>query len=109
MSTFVVQKLKEFFAAIAMNGFATFGPDKAKQVVTVNPDGHVIGDGILFGLGKEEFSLVGRPAAADYAAFMAETSRSRSARRSAPLRSHSEAPALPMFPGSHAGRSAEAD
>jgi glycine cleavage system aminomethyltransferase T len=64
--------LNDFFASIAVNSFATFGPDKAKQLVTVNPDGHVIGDGILFGLGKEEFSLVGRPAAPDYAAFMAE-------------------------------------
>jgi glycine cleavage system aminomethyltransferase T len=66
-------RLKEFFASIAVNSFATFGPDKAKQLVTVNPDGHVIGDGILFGLGEEEFSLVGRPAAPDYAAFKAET------------------------------------
>ena len=64
--------LKEFFATIAVNSFATFGPDKAKQLVTVNQDGHVIGDGILFGLGEEEYSLVGRPAAPDYAAFMAE-------------------------------------
>jgi vanillate/3-O-methylgallate O-demethylase len=64
--------LKEFFSTIAVNSFAAFGPDKAKQLVTVNPDGHVIGDGILFGLGEEEYSLVGRPAAPDYAAFMAE-------------------------------------
>jgi vanillate/3-O-methylgallate O-demethylase len=64
--------LKDFFATIAVNSFATFGPDRAKQLVTVNPDGHVIGDGILFGLGREEFSLVGRPGAPDYVAFMAE-------------------------------------
>ena len=50
---------------LAVNSFATFGPDKAKQLVTVNPTGTSIGDGILFGLGKEEFSLVGRPAAPD--------------------------------------------
>src|ERR1700728_4178839 len=49
--------LSDFFASIAVNSFATFGPDKAKQLVAVNPDGHVIGDGILFGLGNEEFSL----------------------------------------------------
>jgi vanillate/3-O-methylgallate O-demethylase len=66
-------RLKEFFASIAVNSFATFGPDKAKQLVTVNPDGYVIGDGILFGLGEEEFSLVGRPSAPNYAAFRAET------------------------------------
>lgn len=66
-------RLKDFFASISVNSFATFGPEKAKQLVTVNPDGYVIGDGILFGLGKEEFSLVGRPAAPDYAAFRVET------------------------------------
>jgi glycine cleavage system aminomethyltransferase T len=60
--------LKEFFATIAVNSFATFGPDKAKQLVMVNPDGYVIADGILFGLGMEEFSLAGRPAAPGYAA-----------------------------------------
>jgi glycine cleavage system aminomethyltransferase T len=66
-------RLNDFFAGIAVNSFASFGPDKAKQLVTVNPDGYVIGDGILFGLGREEYSLVGRPAAPDYAAFMAES------------------------------------
>ncbi|WP_326568881.1 aminomethyl transferase family protein [Amycolatopsis rhabdoformis] len=66
-------RLKEFFASIAVNSFATFGPDKAKQLVTVSPHGFVIGDGILFGLGEEEFSLVGRPSAPNYAAFRAET------------------------------------
>ncbi|MCI2422130.1 aminomethyl transferase family protein [Saccharopolyspora sp. K220] len=66
-------RLKEFFASIAVNSFATFGPNKAKQLVTVSPDGFVIGDGILFGLGEEEFSLVGRPSAPNYAAYRAET------------------------------------
>lgn len=65
--------LNDFFASIAVNSFAAFGPDRAKQLVAVNPDGHVIGDGILFGLGPEEYSLVGRPSAPDYAAFMAES------------------------------------
>jgi glycine cleavage system aminomethyltransferase T len=66
-------KLVEFFESIAVNSFATFGPDKAKQLVAVTPDGHVIGDGILFALDKEEFSLVGRPVAPNYAAFKAQT------------------------------------
>lgn len=66
-------RLNDFFASIAVNSFTTFGPDRAKQLVAVNPDGHVIGDGILFGLGPEEYSLVGRPSAPDYAAFMAES------------------------------------
>jgi len=66
--------VKEFFASIGVNSFATFSRDKAKQFVAVNPDGHVIGDGILFGLADDEYSLVGRPAVPDYAAFTAETS-----------------------------------
>jgi glycine cleavage system aminomethyltransferase T len=66
--------VKEFFSSIGINSFATFTRDKAKQFVAVTPDGHVIGDGILFGLADHEYSLVGRPAAPDYAAFKAETS-----------------------------------
>jgi vanillate/3-O-methylgallate O-demethylase len=66
--------VKQFFASIGVNSFATFGRDKAKQFVAVNPDGYVIGDGILFGLADDQYSLVGRPAVPNYAAFMAETS-----------------------------------
>ena len=66
--------VKRFFTGLGVNSFAKFGKDKAKQFVAVNPDGHVIGDAILFGRDEEEYSLVGRPAAPDWAAFQAETS-----------------------------------
>ena len=66
--------VKQFFSSIGVNSFATFSRDKAKQFVAVSPDGYVIGDGILFGLADDEYSLVGRPAVPNYAAFKAETS-----------------------------------
>src|SRR5262245_42168017 len=43
---------------LGVNSFATFAVDKAKQFVAVNPDGHVIGDAILFYLDDNELSLV---------------------------------------------------
>jgi glycine cleavage system aminomethyltransferase T len=56
-----------------VNGFGTFGKNKAKQLVVCNPDGHVIGDAILFGLADDEVSIVGRPSAPNWVAFRAET------------------------------------
>ena len=41
------------FAISAINSFASFAPNKAKQFVTCSPDGHVIGDVILFHLDRE--------------------------------------------------------
>jgi glycine cleavage system aminomethyltransferase T len=46
---------------LAVNSFATFAVDKAKQFVACNPDGYVIGDAILFYLDEAELSLVGAP------------------------------------------------
>src|SRR5262245_33434320 len=45
---------------LAINGFAGFGVDKAKQFVPCSHDGHVIGDGILFHLAQGEYVFVGR-------------------------------------------------
>ena len=42
---------------IGVNTFANFGVGKAKQFVAVNPDGHLIGDAILFHLEEELFDL----------------------------------------------------
>ena len=68
------------FSDLGVNSFATFGKNKAKQFVAVNADGRVIGDAILFGLADDEFSLVGRPSAPNWAAYQAKpaatTSRS---------------------------------
>src|SRR6202451_1760672 len=45
---------------LAINSFANFSPNKAKQFVPCSYDGYVIGDGILFYLGENEFNFVGR-------------------------------------------------
>jgi glycine cleavage system aminomethyltransferase T len=58
---------------VAVNSFATFGKDKAKQLVGCNPDGYVIADAILFGLNDDEVSIVGRAALPNWVAYHAET------------------------------------
>jgi vanillate/3-O-methylgallate O-demethylase len=63
----------ELFSALGVNSFATFQPGKAKQFVACNPDGYVIGDGILFFLDENKVRLVGRPSAHNWVQFHAET------------------------------------
>lgn len=60
-----------FLSHVGVNSFAGFGRDKAKQLVCVNPDGYVIGDGIVFGLEDTEALYVGRPPLANWLAFQA--------------------------------------
>ena len=62
-----------FLSHVGVNSFAGFGRDKAKQLVCVNPDGFVIGDGIIFGLEEDEVIYVGRPPLANWLAFQAAT------------------------------------
>jgi len=57
---------------LAVNTFANFGVGKAKQFVAVNPDGHLIGDAILFHLEEELFDLVGHPMVIDWVTFHLE-------------------------------------
>jgi len=57
----------------AINSFANFGVDKAKQYVPVTHYGHVIGDGILFHLEQNKLVYVGRAPAANWIQFHAET------------------------------------
>ncbi len=57
----------------AVNSFADFPVDAAKQYVPTTPAGHVIGDGILFHLEDEEFVFVGRAPAANWLRFHGET------------------------------------
>jgi glycine cleavage system aminomethyltransferase T len=49
------------FSEIGVNSFASFAPNKAKQLVACNHAGYVIGDGILFHLEPNRFCFVGRP------------------------------------------------
>jgi vanillate/3-O-methylgallate O-demethylase len=67
-------QVKKFFSEIAVNSFATFGRNKAKQFVGVNEDGLFVGDAILFGLEDDEYSLVGTGIAGMWAAYQAEIS-----------------------------------
>jgi vanillate/3-O-methylgallate O-demethylase len=57
---------------VGVNTFANFGVGKAKQFVAVNPDGHLIGDAILFHLEEELFDLVGHPMVIDWVTFNLE-------------------------------------
>jgi glycine cleavage system aminomethyltransferase T len=54
---------------LGVNTFANFGVDKAKQFVAVSPDGHLIGDAILFHLDEQLFDLVGHPMVIDWVQF----------------------------------------
>jgi vanillate/3-O-methylgallate O-demethylase len=63
----------DLLSALGVNSFATFQPGKAKQFVACNPDGYVIGDGILFFLDENKVRLVGRPSAHNWVQFHAET------------------------------------
>jgi vanillate/3-O-methylgallate O-demethylase len=60
-------------AAVGVNSFETFAPGKAKQLVVCNPNGYVIGDGILFFLDEDEVRLVGRPSAHNWVQYHGET------------------------------------
>ena len=51
---------QKLLSHLAVNSFAGFAVDKAKQFVPCTPDGYVIGDVILFYLAPNSFNLVGR-------------------------------------------------
>lgn len=61
------------FSKLGINSFAKFSPGAAKQFVACSPEGHVIGDAILYYLAEEELLLVGNPATTDWVQFNAET------------------------------------
>jgi vanillate/3-O-methylgallate O-demethylase len=65
--------LQRLLSNLAVNSFANFGPGKAKQIVCCNPEGYVIGDAILFGLGKDKVNISGRPSVPNWVAYNAET------------------------------------
>jgi vanillate/3-O-methylgallate O-demethylase len=56
-----------------VNSTKGWAVNKAKQYVPTTPNGHVIGDGILFWLAEDEFVYVGRAPAANWLMFQAET------------------------------------
>ena len=58
---------------LAINSFANFSVNKAKQFIPCSYDGYVIGDGILFYLAENSFVFVGRAPTANWIRFHAET------------------------------------
>jgi len=64
--------LLRLLSDLAVNSFAGFVPGKAKQIVCCNPEGYVIGDAILFGLGKDKVNISGRPSVPNWVAYNAE-------------------------------------
>jgi syringate O-demethylase len=58
---------------LGVNSFNGFTVDKAKQFVPCTPDGHVIGDVILFYLGENQFNLVGRAPVIEWVEYHAAT------------------------------------
>ncbi|HEY1724978.1 MAG TPA: aminomethyltransferase family protein [Steroidobacteraceae bacterium] len=58
---------------LTINSFANFAPNKAKQMVPCSYDGYVIGDGILFYLGKDELLFVGRAPTVNWVEFHGQT------------------------------------
>jgi vanillate/3-O-methylgallate O-demethylase len=59
-------------SSLAVNSFAGFGPNKAKQIVCCNDDGYLISDAMLFGLAENEFNIVGRPVLPNWVQFNAQ-------------------------------------
>ncbi|MTD57281.1 aminomethyltransferase family protein [Amycolatopsis pithecellobii] len=57
---------------VCINSFAGFGKNRAKQIVTCNEDGYVIGDSILFGLEPDRVAIVGTPVVSNWVTFQAE-------------------------------------
>jgi vanillate/3-O-methylgallate O-demethylase len=60
---------------LAINSFAKFPVDRAKQFVPCTYDGYVIGDGILFHLEENKLVFVGRAPSANWIQFHAETGK----------------------------------
>ena len=62
-------------SATGINSFENYPVDKAKQFVGCSYDGYVIGDAILFHLGKDQLLLVGRPSIHNWVQYHAETGK----------------------------------
>jgi syringate O-demethylase len=62
----------KLLSRLGVNSFSSFPVDRAKQFVPCTYDGFVIGDGILFHLAEDEFNLVGRAPALNWATYHAE-------------------------------------
>ncbi|WP_425403595.1 vanillate/3-O-methylgallate O-demethylase [Hwanghaeella sp.] len=61
----------DFLQGLAINSFANFDVNKAKQFVPCTHDGYVIGDVIIFRLAEQQFLLVGRAPTINWVEFHA--------------------------------------
>lgn len=61
----------EFFSDLCVNDFRNFEVGQAKQIVLCNHEGHIMGDGPLLRLGKEEFW--GVPTCSNWVVYNVET------------------------------------
>lgn len=57
---------------LAVNSFAGFGDNKAKQFIACAPSGYLVGDMIIFGLGDGQVNIVGRPTVANWVEYQAQ-------------------------------------
>lgn len=64
---------ERLLSGLAVNSFAKFPVDRAKQFIAVNHRGQLIGDAILAHLEDDSFNLVGHPMVIDWVQFHAET------------------------------------
>lgn len=62
---------EKFLAQHGINSFANFGLNRAKHFVPVTPNGHVIGDHIIFRERDDKFILVGRAPTSNWLMFCA--------------------------------------
>ncbi|NOW45154.1 glycine cleavage system aminomethyltransferase T [Novosphingobium sp. SG751A] len=60
-----------FVSSLAVNSFKGFGDNKAKQFIACGPDGHLIGDMIIMGLGDQLVNIIGRPTVANWIEYQA--------------------------------------
>src|SRR4051794_4562551 len=64
---------QRLISSIAVNSFETFGVGRSRHMVVCSPDGHLVGDGVLYSVAPEELVLVGRAAGHNWLRFCAET------------------------------------
>lgn len=64
---------ERLLSGLAVNSFANFPVDRAKQFVAVDHHGRLIGDAILAHLDEDSYDLVGHPMVIDWVQFHAET------------------------------------
>lgn len=64
-----------FVSSLAVNSFKNFGDGKAKQFIACAPNGYLIGDMIIFGLGDTLVNIVGRPTVANWVEFAASAGK----------------------------------